>query len=37
MQLHDVVMGTRLAPVLATVYVGDLEEAFIRASTQNLC
>ena len=28
-QLHGIAMGTKLALVLATIYIGDLEEAFL--------
>ena len=28
-QLHGIAMGIKLAPALATIYIGDLEEAFI--------
>ena len=30
-QLHDVTMGTKLGPGLATMYIGDLEESFIES------
>ena len=30
-QLCGIAMGTKLAPALATVYIGDLEEAFIES------
>ena len=29
-QLCGIAMGTKLAPALATIYIGDLEEAFIQ-------
>ena len=29
-QLHGVAMGTKLAPALATIYIGDLEEQFLE-------
>ena len=29
-QLHDVAMGTKLAPALATMYIGDLEESLLK-------
>ena len=32
-QLHGVAMGTKLAPALATIYIGDLEELFIESRT----
>ena len=30
-QLHGVAMGTKLAPALATIYIGDLEEQFLES------
>ena len=30
-QLCGVAMGTRLAPALATIYIGDLEEDYIES------
>ena len=30
-QLHDVAMGTKHGPALATMYIGDLEESFIES------
>ena len=32
-QLHGIAMGTKLAPALATIYIGDLEESFIQEHT----
>ena len=30
-QLHGIAMGTKLAPALSTIYIGDLEESFIES------
>ena len=33
-QTCGVAMGTRLAPALATIYLGDLEEAYMETKTK---
>ena len=30
-QLHGIAMGTKLAPALASIYIGDLEESFLSS------
>ena len=35
-QLHGIAMGTKLAPALATVYIGDLEETFVESRRPKL-
>ena len=32
-QLHGIAMRTKLAPALAIIYIGDLEEQFIEGRT----
>ena len=36
-QLYFVVMGTRLAPALATIHIVDLEEDYIKPDNKNPC
>ena len=33
-QVCGVAMGTKLAPALATIYIGDLEEAYLDTATK---
>ena len=37
MQLGEVAVGTRLAPALATIYIGELEEDYIQTRQKSLC